>query len=99
MVIILIVFRFFRSGVHNNIIELMIKRVKHMLGYPEARAELVEPASLLYKLDNWAMGRERPLSTYLEMVGIDPDTKTVTPNKWCRSATWPQQAMPYKKET
>jgi hypothetical protein len=41
--------RYFDKGVHNDIVELVIKRVKHMLGYPECAARLVQPPSVLYK--------------------------------------------------
>lgn len=45
----LLLFRFFKKPIHNDILELIINRVKCMLGYPESDAELVAPASILYR--------------------------------------------------
>ena len=42
------------------------------------------------------MGRERSLRMYLEMVGINPIEKKITPNKWCHQGIWPPQAERYK---
>lgn len=41
--------RFFKKPVHNEIVELIINRVKCMLGYPESRSELIQPTSILYR--------------------------------------------------
>eukprot|EP01041_Mallomonas_annulata_P000653 gene653-1265_t len=88
--------RFFKNPIHNDLVELVIKRVKTMLGYPECTPEMVSPASLLYRLEDWSMGNKRSFATYLDMVGIEPLTKTITPNFWCHQAKWPPQAEPYR---
>jgi hypothetical protein len=41
--------RYFKHPVHNEIVELVIRRVKAQLGYPETQGDLVTPASLLYR--------------------------------------------------
>jgi hypothetical protein len=41
--------RFFRKPIHNDIVEVIIKRVKNMLGYPEARADFIYPNNVLYR--------------------------------------------------
>jgi hypothetical protein len=71
--------------------------VKNNLGYPESRADRVQPSSLLYRLNDWGMGSKRSYASYLEMVGIEPISKTITPNLWCHKGDHPQQAIPYKK--
>mmetsp|Transcript_15258 Transcript_15258/g.28723 ORF Transcript_15258/g.28723 Transcript_15258/m.28723 type:complete len:529 (+) Transcript_15258:39-1625(+) len=88
--------RYFDKGVHNDIVELVIKRVKHMLGYPECAARLVQPPSVLHKLDRWSMGRERSFSDYMHMVGLDPVNKVSTRNEWCHQEVWPEDAMKFK---
>jgi [Skp1-protein]-hydroxyproline N-acetylglucosaminyltransferase len=87
--------RFFKKPIHNDIVEIVIKRVKCMLGYPEARAELIHPNSALYRMDEWGMGRQRSFAAYMQMVGIDPVSKIVTPNNWCHNGEWPSQAQQY----
>ena len=89
--------RFFKKGIHNSIVELIIERVKNNLGYPESRADRVQPSSLLYRLNDWGMGSKRSYAAYLEMVGIEPISKTITPNLWCHKGDHPQQSLPYKK--
>ena len=37
--------RFFKKPIHNNLVEIVLKRVKNMLGYPESSAELINPSS------------------------------------------------------
>lgn len=43
------VYRAFKHPVHNEIVELVIRRVKSMLAYPEMQGDLVQPPSLLYR--------------------------------------------------
>lgn len=87
--------RFFKRPIHNPLVEMLIHRVKNMLGYPESATNLVSPMSVLYRSGDWGMGRERSFNQYMRMVGLDPVTKTETPNIWCRKGEWPEQALPY----
>ena len=41
--------RFFERPIHNDIMLMFINRVKNMLGYPEARAEMLYPNTILYR--------------------------------------------------
>jgi hypothetical protein len=88
--------RFFKAPIHNDLVELVIKRVKCMLNYPESRADRISPASLLYRLEEWGMGGKRSFNDYMEMVGLNTLTKVVTPNIWCRKGEYPKQFLPYK---
>ena len=91
-----IFFRFFKNpAVHNNIVQMVINRVKCMLGYPESRPDMVEPKSLLYKQHEYGMGTQRSYADYLKMVGIDFESKTVTRNTWCNKGEWPDIAKQY----
>jgi hypothetical protein len=67
-----------------------------MLGYPESAAELVSPPNILYRLQDWGMGRKRSLKKYMEMVGLDMYSKKATTNKWCHDGEWPEIALPYR---
>ena len=88
--------RFFKRPIHNNLVELVLKRVKTMLDYPESRPELINPSSVLYRLDEWSMGRERSFHEYMDMVGIDTVNKVITKNMWCHNGNWPEQALQYR---
>ena len=87
--------RFFKNPIHNNLVEVVINRVKCMLGYPESSAELVYPPSVLYRKDDWGMGKKRSYTKYLEMVGLDMTKKVATQNTWCHRGEWPDMAKEY----
>jgi hypothetical protein len=87
--------RFLRRPIHNDILEIILRRCKYMLGYPESKPDLVAPKSILYRLDEWAMGSERSVEQYMKMVGLDMKTKTATTNGWCHKGEWPEEAKPY----
>lgn len=63
-------FRFFKKPIHNELVEIIIKRVKNMLGYPECDSEVVFPRNILYRLEDWGMGTRRSFSAYMKMVRI-----------------------------
>ncbi len=88
--------RFFKRGIHNNLVEIVLKRVKTMLEYPESSPELVNPNSVLYRLEDWSMGTKRSFRQYMEMVGINVFSKVVTRNMWCHQGEWPPQAAQFK---
>ncbi|GMH63485.1 hypothetical protein TrRE_jg11326 [Triparma retinervis] len=79
------------SGGHNAIQLRVIDRVKSSLGYPESSSDMVHPKSILDHLDEYGMGQERPLETYLDMVGIDVRGKVTYQQKddWCHKGLVP----------
>ena len=89
--------RFFKKPIHNELGELVTKRVKTMLEYPESTPLAVTPASLLYRLDDWSLGRNRSFNMYMKMVNIDTiSKKRPAQNKWCHQGFWPPEAAHYK---
>jgi hypothetical protein len=81
--------RLFRNQVHNPIVALVIKRIKNLLGYPESSRELLYPPSLLYRLEEYHIGSERPAELYWKMVGLDVRTKKFTAQEWCHKGKKP----------
>lgn len=88
--------RFFKRPIHNELTEMVLKRCKCMLGYPESRPEMISPEIVLYRREDWGMGNDRSFDTYMKMVGIDTHSKQVTKNTWCHAGQWPEQAKQYK---
>lgn len=88
--------RFFKKPIHNNLVEIVLKRVKTMLSYPESSPELINPNSVLYRLEDWSMGTARSFHEYMDMVGINVVNKVVTKNMWCHNGKWPVQAEQYR---
>lgn len=83
------VHRAFHQGVHNPLQAMVLDRVKYQLGYPEAAKDMLRAKSLLTAVEQYSMGKERPLSTYLELVGLNMTTKEVTKTHWCEDGTVP----------
>jgi hypothetical protein len=44
------------------------------------------------------MGTERKLEDYMQMVGIDVNSKTIKENTWCLNGQWPDIAKQYRIE-
>ena len=63
---------------------MVLDRVKYQLGYPEAAKDMIASKNLLTAVEQYSMGTERPLSQYLEMAGLDMDTKEIISNQWCQ---------------
>lgn len=55
--------------------------------------------SFLHRQADWGMGKKRPLSKYMEMVGLNMKTKRARTNDWCHRAEWPDLAAKYKIES
>jgi len=77
------VHRAFSPGVHNPLQAMVLDRIKYQLGYPEAAKDMLMTKSLLTAVEQYSMGKERPLSQYLEIVGLDVTSKEITLTNWC----------------
>ena len=77
------VHRVFHHGVHNPLQMMILDRVKYQLGYPESARDMLKHKSVLTAVEQYTMGKERLLTDYLHLAGLDMTTKEVTVNKWC----------------
>lgn len=75
--------RDFSPGIHNPLQGMVIDRVKYQLGYPESAKDMISAKSLLTAVEQYSMGTARPLSQYMEMVGLNMNLKEITYTKWC----------------
>ena len=71
------------------------EHVKNILGYPECDDELILPELTRHK-EVYGMGKLRQLSTYMDMIGLDPVSKG--PQKadaidWCKKGETPIQII------
>lgn len=83
------VHRAFTAGVHNPLQAMVLDRVKYQLGYPESAKDMLRAKSLLTAIELYTMGKARPLSDYLKIVGLNMTTKEVTYTAWCETGTPP----------
>ena len=68
---------------------MVLQRIKYQLGYPEAAKDMLEAKSLLTAVEQYSMGSERSLQTYMDMVGLNMTTKEVTITDWCEHGKVP----------
>jgi len=83
------VHRAFSFGVHNPLQMMILDRIKYQLGYPEAAGDMIEMKSLLTAIEQYTMGKERPVEDYLRIVGLNMTTKTVSYTAWCETGQPP----------
>jgi len=83
------VHRVFTYGVHNPLQMLVLQRIKYQLGYPEASRDTIRPKSVLTAVEQYSMGKERPLEDFLKIVGLDMTKKEVTYTGWCEEGKPP----------
>lgn len=95
------VHRAFTYGIHNNLQMLVLDRIKHQLGYPEAAIDMLPKKSILTAVEQYSMGTERSLDRYLRMVGLNMTTKEVHYTAWCETGQTPpgmeQYALMYEE--
>ena len=71
---------------------LVLNRIKHQLGYPEAARDFIPKhlgKTLLAHISRYGMGTIRPLDEYLQLVGLDLLQKVVTITNWCETGRVP----------
>jgi len=64
----------------------MIKRLKHLIGYPEVSREAIESAGsefVLTEFEHYSMGTERTAEAYLELTEIDVKNQRCGHITWC----------------
>ena len=79
--------RLFKRPGFNTPLQLKaVQRIKHLIGYEDTTTEKIEAAGnldVLTEFDNYAMGHERKLADYLQLVGIDVVNKKCNAISWC----------------
>jgi hypothetical protein len=83
------VHRAFTNGIHNPLQMLVLDRVKYQLGYPEAARDMLRVRSILTAVEQYSMGKARPLDEYLRIVGMNMTTKQMTSTGWCEEGRPP----------
>eukprot|EP00977_Amphora_coffeiformis_P030216 scaffold45506_cov153-Amphora_coffeaeformis.AAC.1 len=86
--------RLFRGSANNNVLQKpVIKRVKNMVGYPDASLEMIKKEDIefvLIDIDHYGLGSERSWNDYLEFAHMHFDEHDVIQCKnieWCNQGT------------
>jgi hypothetical protein len=81
---------FSNAGIHNALTDLLLPRIQHLVGYPDAKTEgQVHPKSLLTRLSQFGLGSKRKGADFVQMMGFDLDRKTQRTPSWCLSGDLP----------
>jgi len=77
---------FGNEGLHNELDLLILARIKHQLGYPDASFSKVKDKTLLQHLKRFSMGNKRKLQDFMRIAGIDLEAMDIDEKKsnWCR---------------
>mmetsp|Transcript_882 Transcript_882/g.2509 ORF Transcript_882/g.2509 Transcript_882/m.2509 type:complete len:141 (-) Transcript_882:268-690(-) len=89
------VHRTFSYGIHNPLQMMVLDRIKYQLGYPESSRDMLGHKSILTAVEQYSMGKQRPLERYLQMVGIDVVSKEITMTNWCEQGKVPPGFQQY----
>eukprot|EP00546_Thalassionema_frauenfeldii_P007526 CAMPEP_0178916450 /NCGR_PEP_ID=MMETSP0786-20121207/12649_1 /TAXON_ID=186022 /ORGANISM="Thalassionema frauenfeldii, Strain CCMP 1798" /LENGTH=495 /DNA_ID=CAMNT_0020589793 /DNA_START=125 /DNA_END=1612 /DNA_ORIENTATION=- len=81
--------RYFRKAGHDDLEALILLRVKHQLGYPEASRDLVKHSSLIDHLSTYGIGYNRTLDDYMKYAGIDVIRKEIYQTHYCEEHLMP----------
>ena len=60
-----------------------MKRIKYQLEYPECAKDFITPKSLSSYVEDYSMGTNRTLESYLDMATIDLIYKFTRNPQWC----------------
>ena len=77
-------------GMNNIITNRVIKRIKHIVLYPEATSDKIEAENdqiMLNDVTHYGLGTERTGEEYLELTGIDMKNKKCSNMQWCNKGT------------
>jgi len=81
--------RYFKKAGHDELGDLILLRIKHQLGYPEASRDLLKQPSLLDNLSIYGMGYNRSLDDYMKYAGIDVYRKEIYQTHYCEEHLMP----------
>ncbi|KAJ1457130.1 GlcNAc-domain-containing protein [Pelagophyceae sp. CCMP2097] len=92
--------RSFGAGAHNSLQQYVLARVKHLVGYPEARhTQQLDAPSLASHFDLYGLGSQRPLSDYLRLADLDFISKKPATSKWCQAGDAPPKTPAWPPKT
>ena len=75
-----------RPGLNTRLQNHVIRRIKHLVGYPEDTVEAIGAGGdgiVLTDKDHYGLGTERTREAYLELTKIDPGKQQCHPMDWC----------------
>lgn len=85
---------FDNGGLHNAISALIIPRIQHLVGFPEAlRPDQVKPSDLLVKSDEYGIGKVRSLKDFVKVHNMNLEQKTQTAPAWCKQGKPSESAI------
>jgi len=74
---------FGRINYYNPLSRVIMKRIKHILEYPESAKDFIAPSTILAHVEDYTLGGKRSLKSYLEMATIDLTYKFTRNPDWC----------------
>ena len=82
---------------YNPLSRIIMKRIKYQLEYPECAKDFITPKSLLSYIEDYSMGTNRTLESYLDMATIDLIYKFTRNPQWCNDGVPPPNIPEYQQ--
>ena len=79
-----------RPSIHNELTELILQRIKYIVGFKGYTDVSKASKSIVARLDKYGLGKKRPLKQFLEISGIDFEKKRVNRPHWCPAGETPK---------
>jgi len=85
---------FTNPGIHNDLSALILPRIQHLVGFPEAQDPAkLEPQSLLTLMQNYSGGSARTGSAFTQACAVNYEDRTQTEPDWCIRGTTPPEEL------
>jgi len=85
---------FSNSGIFKQLEQLILPRIRHLVGFPEAQnPDKIEPKSVLALMQDYSGCSARTSSAFAQVCGLDYGRGTQTKPHWCSNGTKPPQDL------
>lgn len=81
--------RSFKHAAHDDLEAMILLRIKHQLGYPEAARDILSDPTVLDDLHHYGMGKARKLTDFMQYAGIDVTRKEIFVTNYCEKHLMP----------
>eukprot|EP00746_Dinoflagellata_sp_MGD_P142962 gnl/MRDRNA2_/MRDRNA2_75851_c0_seq3.p1 gnl/MRDRNA2_/MRDRNA2_75851_c0~~gnl/MRDRNA2_/MRDRNA2_75851_c0_seq3.p1 ORF type:complete len:586 (-),score=95.34 gnl/MRDRNA2_/MRDRNA2_75851_c0_seq3:195-1952(-) len=89
---------FSHPGFHNDIQDLVIRRVQHLIGLEEYEEKTLKDQALLIRMEDYTIGKVRSLEDFQRTMGLNMAGKFQNPPAWCLHAQPPPIVQKTKDE-
>jgi len=80
---------FSNPAIHNDLTDLLMPRLMHLVGYGEMKDRKKVPATLATRMDTYGLGSMRSGENFTKLMGFNMKALTQHQPHWCVTGDWP----------